>query len=259
MARIRSVKPELRRDLTVAEWPRECRYAWVLLWGYLDDDGRGIDDLRLLAADLFPLDRDVSERKLDGWLDRMASPAVHGAPPLCRYEVAGRRFLHAPKWDRSQRVSHPQKSNYPPCPLHEASGTVPEAILNGSGMAPERFRPSRTPEVLGVKGSRGQGATSGSASAVDAQFETWWQVYPRREAKAAARKAYAKAVRDTDPDRILVGTGRYRDDPNRDPAFTPHPATWLNAGRWDDEPLPPRLGLRAVAGLAPGQRGTWDV
>jgi hypothetical protein len=33
---------------------------------------------------------------------------------------------------------------------------------------------------------------------------------------------------------------RYRNDPNREPEFTAHPATWLNAGRWDDDPLPPR-------------------
>ena len=39
MARIRSVKPEIRRSLTVAEWPREVRLTWIYLWMYLDDDG----------------------------------------------------------------------------------------------------------------------------------------------------------------------------------------------------------------------------
>ena len=43
MARIRSIKPELRTSLTVATWPREARYFWVLLWGYLDDHGYGLD------------------------------------------------------------------------------------------------------------------------------------------------------------------------------------------------------------------------
>ena len=158
MARIRSVKPELRRDLTVAEWPRDCRYAWVLLWGYLDDHGRGLDDLRLLVADLFPLDRDVTERKLDGWLTRMATDSVHGDAPLCRYTVGGRRFLHAPKWTKSQRVSHPQDSLIPRCPIHESDGSrtgaETEPIPSDSGTDPESFRPSRTPEDLGVKGAR---------------------------------------------------------------------------------------------------------
>ena len=50
MARIRSVKPELRTSLTVAQWPREVRYFWVLLWGYLDDHGYGVDEPRLIKA-----------------------------------------------------------------------------------------------------------------------------------------------------------------------------------------------------------------
>lgn len=156
MARIRSVKPELRRDLTVAEWSRERRYAWVLLWGYLDDHGRGLDDMRLLVADLFPLDRDITEKKLDIWLTQMSAPSMHGEPPLCRYEVEGRRYMHAPKWTRAQRVSHPQDSRIPPCPIHDSSapdsGTTPEPLRNQGGADPERFRTSRTPEVLGVKG-----------------------------------------------------------------------------------------------------------
>jgi hypothetical protein len=158
MARIRSVKPELRRDLTVADWPRECRYAFVLLWGYLDDDGRGLDDLRLLVADLFPLDRDVTEKKLNGWLDLMATDSVHGSAPICRYSIHGRDYMHAVKWDRSQRVSHAQKSKIPLCPIHETvqSGSAEETepLRNESGTVPESFPPSRTPEVLGFKGSR---------------------------------------------------------------------------------------------------------
>ena len=129
MARIRSVKPELRKSLTVAAWPREVRYAWVLLWGYMDDHGRGIDDLRLLVADLFPLDRDVTERKLDNWLNLMAEKPECGDdedPPLCRYEVGGRRWLHAVKWTSHQRVSHPGPSRVPPCPIHDADGGAPE-------------------------------------------------------------------------------------------------------------------------------------
>ena len=128
MARIRSIKPELRRSLTVAEWPREVRYAWVLLWGYCDDFGRGVDDIRLLVADLFPLDRDVTERKLDGWLCRMAEKPGDGndPPPLCRYEVEGRRYLHCVKWTSHQKVSHPAPSRIPPCPIHDDSGGAPE-------------------------------------------------------------------------------------------------------------------------------------
>ncbi len=119
MGRIRSIKPEMRTDLTVASWPIPCRYSWVLLLGYLDDSGRGRDDIRLLNADLFPLDAGVTRKKLDGWLALMATTTVNGKePPLCRYEVDGQRYLHAVKWANHQRINRPQKSRIPPCPVH---------------------------------------------------------------------------------------------------------------------------------------------
>jgi hypothetical protein len=76
-------------------------------------------------------------------------------------------------------------------------------------------------------------------------FADFWNIYPRREGKQAAAKAFEKATRSVSVDVVLAGAARFRDDPNRDPAYTPHPTTWLNQGRWDDEPLPAR-GLRAV-------------
>lgn len=128
MARIRSIKPELRKSLTVCAWPREVRYAWVLLWGYLDDHGYGVDDMRLLVADLFPLDRDVTERKLDNWLNTMCEKPEDSdePPPLCRFEVRSRHYMHAVKWTSHQRVSHPGDSRIPPCPVHSDSGSDPE-------------------------------------------------------------------------------------------------------------------------------------
>lgn len=71
-------------------------------------------------------------------------------------------------------------------------------------------------------------------------FKDFWEVYPRRVGKGAALKAFAKALKDAEADLIIAGAKRYADDPNRSPAFTAHPSTWLNAMRWDDDPLPER-------------------
>lgn len=130
MARIRSIKPELRTDQTAAGWPREVRLAWVYLWGYLDDSGRGRDNLALLRADLFPLDRDVTEKKLDDWLTLISTtPGDSGDPPLCRYTIDGRRYLHAVRW-KHQRINRPTPSKLPPCPRH---GEHVSDSVNGSG------------------------------------------------------------------------------------------------------------------------------
>lgn len=72
-------------------------------------------------------------------------------------------------------------------------------------------------------------------------FEEFWKTYPRRVGKTAARRAFVKAVASgVTAETVIAGARAYADDPNREPEFTAHPSTWLNAGRWDDEPLPGR-------------------
>lgn len=131
MARIRSVKPELRTSLTASQWPREVRYFWVLLWGYLDDHGYGIDEPRLIKPDCFPLDDDISVGDIDKWLDIIA-----GYRSLCRFRAQdGRRYLHAPKWADHQRPQHPAVPKYPVCGLSH------ETVMNGSGELHETEKP----------------------------------------------------------------------------------------------------------------------
>jgi hypothetical protein len=83
------------------------------------------------------------------------------------------------------------------------------------------------------------------ADAEDDGFAEWWKVYPNKRGKIKARQAYAKALRKVGRERLLAAVQRYAADPNLPPpeesAAIPYPSTWLNEGRWDDPPLPPRL------------------
>jgi len=69
-------------------------------------------------------------------------------------------------------------------------------------------------------------------------FDAFWSAYPRKVGKDAATKAFAKAVRritDADPLAVILA-GIERALPGWDePDFIPHPTTWLNQGRWEDE------------------------
>jgi len=58
--------------------------------------------------------------------------------------------------------------------------------------------------------------------------------------KGAAFKAFEKAIRRATPEEIVAGARRYAEDPNRNPGYTAHAATWLNADRWGDPLLPPK-------------------
>jgi hypothetical protein len=83
--------------------------------------------------------------------------------------------------------------------------------------------------------------TSNEKIEAETEFDLFWKVYPIRVGKAAAKKAWDKAIKVADTRVIITGAWRYSKDPNRHPGFTAHPATWLNAQRWADDPLPERV------------------
>lgn len=74
-----------------------------------------------------------------------------------------------------------------------------------------------------------------------AQFEEFWNVYPRKVSKRAALKAFESALARSSFDDVLAGAIRFAHDPNLPEAeFIPHPTTWLNGDRWLDGALPER-------------------
>lgn len=82
-------------------------------------------------------------------------------------------------------------------------------------------------------------------------FEDFWATYPRRVGKQDARRAWDVARKKSSIEQILDAAERYAQDPVRlaaDPKFTPHPATWLRQGRWDDELQSAAPARRAVVG-----------
>jgi len=67
-------------------------------------------------------------------------------------------------------------------------------------------------------------------------FETFWQAYPRRVAKAEARKAYDKAIKTVSHQTIMDGVQRYAVyTQSTEHRFIKHPASWLRAECWEDE------------------------
>jgi hypothetical protein len=70
----------------------------------------------------------------------------------------------------------------------------------------------------------------------------FWSIYPRKEAKGAARTAFLKACKKISVESIIEGAKRFAADPNRQDEFTAHASTWLNQERWSDTPLPSRGG-----------------
>ena len=76
-------------------------------------------------------------------------------------------------------------------------------------------------------------------------FDVFYATMPRRVGRAAASKAWDKAVKSgAAPEDIIEGARLYALDCERrhvDVNFMAHPTTWLNQGRWADEYPEPQV------------------
>lgn len=67
-------------------------------------------------------------------------------------------------------------------------------------------------------------------------FDEFWQVYPKKVGKAAARRNFDRAVKaGADPGEIVAGARRYASSETVQRGFVKHPQGWLTDGRWSDE------------------------
>lgn len=68
------------------------------------------------------------------------------------------------------------------------------------------------------------------------EFEDFWTEYPRKVAKTTAYRAWQKL--NPPVEEVIAGLRAYKDSDQwtRDNGrYIPHPATWLNQKRWEDE------------------------
>lgn len=104
---------------------------------------------------------------------------------------------------------------------------VSAPLLEGEGEVEGEGDKDKKPPIV-PRGGRDNGKYS-------LDFEEFYKAYPRHIGKKAAWKAYLKS---DIPQRlvILVAIERQkRSQQWQDPKYIPHPATWLNQSRWEDE------------------------
>ena len=125
----------------------------------------------------------------------------------------------------------------------------PRAEADASAFAGQAEPPGGShPQGVFVKGGKGNGngrkapRPSPLAVSYPEDFLRFWEAYPRKTGKREALRRWLALKKDGAlPDlTTLLGALKWqkeqeswREDGGK---FVPHPATWLNAGRWDDEP-----------------------
>lgn len=241
MARIRSVKPGYFTSLdTAGALSIPCRLHFAGLWTYADDEGRGIDDPRLIKAAVWPLDDEIGSDEIE---DFQAELEVAGR--IIRYidERNGRRYFEVTGWKDHQKPNRPQDSAYPApgsdhCTITERS--VNEHEPRTEGAAPEGRGGERRGEVDRAPPD-GDDAEPPDEDPIDLEFERFWQAYPRGQAgkpggDGAKKPALLKWRRMTKQERgaSLRAVGNYRDHIEKpDSPHAAHAITWLNQERWE--------------------------
>ena len=155
--RIRSIKPEFWSSPDIAALSDSDRLLFIGLWSYVDDHGRGRDDIALIVAALYPHDMvanplDTVAKVRDG-LARLSE-----ADLILRYTVASRTYLLVTGWSKHQRVDKPKASRIP-APEEGGTTTFPQNDANRETVATIRETVATPPDALapgtGEQGNRG--------------------------------------------------------------------------------------------------------
>jgi hypothetical protein len=241
---MRSLKPEFWHDQEITRLPRDARLLYMAMWNLADEHGRLQGDPRFIKGQAFPYDDDLSATEIDALVDalRVAGKAV-------KYQVRGATYLYLPKLAKHQRLDSEKVPSRLPAPEDAESEPEPEPFSDESAKNTDLGVNESALSMLHVAG--GMEHVSAPQAAPETEsipktkrtelFGEFWSIYPRRTSKRGAESEFERALKRAQPDTILAGARRYRDDPNRTDEFTKHPSTWLHNDCWTDDPLPRRL------------------
>jgi hypothetical protein len=199
--------------------------------GFIDDDGSGtrtIHDWNDYAGRLIE-QRQANRKRSQRAYNEKKRAENGGSTDSGDHSTQSLRADHAQTTDRLQEV----------CGATVPNQTVPNLTL--------RRTPRSPPQAEGD-----------SADLQQRRFDEFWQEYPKKVGKEAARKAWDKIKPNAELRQKIsaaVETATQSEQWRRENGrFIPNPATWLNQGRWDDEPAvtKPGGGTNARTGPPPG-------
>lgn len=237
MARIRSIHPGFFTDEDLVS---VSAFARLLFLGVgVEADDKGVFEWKpiTLKMRLFPVDAvDIEDLLVE----------LEAVNALRSFEIDGRKYGAIRNFRKFQRPKTPNDIHPIPDDLRNYVGLSPEiseikedeekAFLPKAEIAPQREEGGGNRKVRDK--SLGQTPRDKRMAEIDLEFsETFWKAYPRKAAKGAAEKAFRSARKVASLDEIMAGVERYaKERSGKDKQFTAHPATWLNAKSWTDEP-----------------------
>lgn len=195
-----------------------------------DDFGRFDGRTAVIKNRLFPLKDNLTLKNVEAAINKLARVGL-----VTPYESGGKPFLFLPTWNEHQSV-RAKRSKFP----------EPEIICNQ--LQADESKCPRNP--IQSESNPIRNPNPNACDAREADFDKFWSAYPRKAgSKQKARQAFEKV--DV-PLEVLL---RAIETQKRSPQWTkdggqyiPHPTTWLNGRRWEDD-IPVTTGSGANGNL----------
>ncbi len=203
-------------------------YTWLI--PCQDNLGRLEGDADVIKGMVFPRLKRVKESDVEQWLQ-----ALHDHGLIFRYHANGGLYLQFPveSVGRHQRVvgNMSKESDFPNLPTEEYEAWLKQA--RGRIDAYERVR-TRSPEL-----NRSEQKETEQNGRLDDGFTRFWEQYPRKVGKGAAERVWDRLKPSLELEQtMLAAIARTKASPQwlKDAGqFIPHPKTWLQERRWEDE------------------------
>ena len=192
---------------------------WVHLITYVDDYGRGDARPAIIRGACFPFRERMTNKDIEKGLADLA-----GAGCVGLYKVDGKPYLYFPNWEQHQRV----RQKVSKCPSPDDCDIENNSVAS-CGELPQDAARIQNPE------SRIQNPESEDIRA--REFEIFWNAYPRKAGNK--QKAFSAFCKVAVPLETLLEaikkqkkSAQWVKDGGQ---FIPHPTTWLNGKRWEDD------------------------
>ena len=219
---------------------------WMMAWhevpcGSLEDDDDVLADAAMCDPRKWPKVRD---RVLRGWVKCADGRLYHSVVAEKALDSWGKKKAQRQRTEAARIARHAPRQAVSP----DASGSVTSSVtenvtevVTGSKGEGEGEREGKR-EGEGRKQSLTRDARASRPRAAARRlsersepdgFAAWYAAYPRKVGRDAAARAYGAAVkRGVSAADLAAAVASATWSP--DPQFIPHPATWLNQGRWKD-------------------------
>ena len=236
MARMRTIKPEFWTDDKVVELSLLGRLLFIGLWNFADDDGYIENSPKRIKRLIFP-DQDID---VSVGLQELITAGF-----LCVCDSDQGELLKICQFGEHQRPQHPVKTKFTGIVQRNHDSTI--VLMSTHEVSAGRVEESR---VENISFNDVEHETTTSKDEYSTDFESWWQSYPRKQAKGDAWKAWKSLKKALPPVQQLIDASIAYGLNVTDPQFQKMPGPWLRARRWEDVELQPKQDN--YSGYAPG-------